>query len=54
MTLGAQYHINRKTRLNMEFASRDAEAVDFGGGAGPNDNLDGVGDRIAVRLTHIF
>ena len=54
LTLGAQYHINRKTRLNMEIANREAEAVDFGGGKGPNDNLDGVDQRFAVQLTHIF
>ena len=53
-TLGAQYHINRKTRLNLEYAMREAEAVDFDSGAGPNDNLDGVDDRIALQLTHIF
>jgi hypothetical protein len=54
LTLGTQYHINRKTRMNFEIANRDFEAVDFAGGAGPNDNLDGVDRRIAIQLTHIF
>lgn len=54
LTLGAQYHINKKTRINMEYADRSAEAVDFPSGAGPNDNLDGVDNRIAIQLTHIF
>ena len=53
-TLGAQYHINKKTRINMEIANRSFEAVDFAGGAGPNANLDGVSERLAVQLTHIF
>ncbi len=54
LTLGAQYHINKKTRINMEAAGRSFEAVDFGAGAGPNANLDTVNMRYAVQLTHIF
>ena len=54
ITLGAQYHINKKTRINLEIANRSFEAVDFAGGAGPNANLDGVNERLAVQLTHIF
>jgi len=53
-TVGAQYHINKKTRINMEYADRSAEAVDFPTGAGPNDNLSSLGDRFAIQLTHIF
>lgn len=54
VTLGAQYHINKKTRINMEIADRSAEAINFGSGLGPNANLDGVDKRYAVQLTHIF
>jgi len=54
VTLGAQYHINKKTRINMEASGRDFNAVDFDSGAGPNANLDGVNMRYAVQLTHIF
>jgi hypothetical protein len=54
LTLGAQYHINRKTRMNIEVANRDFEAVDFPSGVGPNDNLEGVDQRFAIQLTHIF
>lgn len=55
LTLGAQYHINRKTRLNFEVANRDFEAVDFDDGpTTPNDNLKGVDKRYAIQLTHIF
>jgi hypothetical protein len=54
LTLGAQYHINKKTRINMEAAGRDYNAPDFSSGAGPNANLDGVNMRYGVQLTHIF
>lgn len=54
ITLGAQYHINKKTRINMEIADRTFTAVDWASGAGPNANLDGVSRRYAVQLTHIF
>ncbi len=56
MTVGAQYHINKKTRINMEYADRSAEAITWptGTGAGPNDNLDGLAGRFAIQLTHIF
>jgi hypothetical protein len=54
VTVGAQYHINKKTRINMEVSARSFEAVDFDEGKGPNANLDGVNERYAVQLTHIF
>lgn len=54
LTLGAQYHINKKTRVNMEYADRSAEAIDFPTGVGPNANLDGIDGRFAIQLTHIF
>lgn len=53
-TYGVQYHFNKKSRFTFNYASRSAEAVKFGAGAGPNVNLDGVGDRLAVQVTHIF
>jgi hypothetical protein len=54
VTVGAQYHINKKTRINMEVADRSFEAINFASGAGPNANLDDVDKRFAVQLTHIF
>ena len=54
ITVGAQYHINKKTRINMEVANRDFEAVDWASGTGPNANLDDVDNRYSVQLTHIF
>ncbi len=53
-TLGFQYHFNRKSRLTVNYAIRDVTAVNYGAGAGPNANLDGIGDRLALQLTHIF
>jgi len=54
LTLGVQYHINKKTRLTVNLSKNEAEAVTFAAGAGPNSNLDGVDNRYAVQLTHIF
>lgn len=49
-TVGAQYHFNKKTRLNMDYAIRsfesDTAAVDY--------NLEGVDGRLALQVTHIF
>lgn len=49
-TLGAQYHINRKTRVNMEYSSRNFESDT----TAVNNQLTGVDDRLAIQLTHIF
>ncbi len=50
VTVGAQYHINKKTRINMEYSKRDFESDTT-----PVDvNLEGVKDRLALQLTHIF
>ena len=54
LTLGVQYHFNLKTRLTVNHIMRDVEAVDFASGVGPNAQLDGIGDRTAIQVTHIF
>lgn len=54
LTLGAQYHFNKKTRFTLNYAMRDVTAVDFADGAGPNANLDGIDDILAMQVTHIF
>ena len=54
LTLGTQYHFNKKTRVAVNYEFNEAEAVNFGAGAGPNANLDGIDDRIAVQVTAIF
>jgi predicted porin len=53
-TLGVQYFFNKKTRLTLNYAIRDHNAPNFPTGAGPNANLDGIKDRAAIQLTHIF
>lgn len=53
-TVGVNYHFNKKSRLTLNYEIHKAEAPDWGGGEGPNDNLDGIGNRVAVQLTHIF
>jgi len=50
ITVGAQYHFNKKTRLNMEYADRDYESDN----PVVNANLLGVKGRLALQLTHIF
>ena len=49
-TIGAQYHINKKTRVNMEYASREFESDT----PAVNSQLEGVDARLAIQLTHIF
>ncbi|WP_455365589.1 porin [Kaarinaea lacus] len=50
ITVGTQYHFNKKTRVNLEYADRsfksDTTAV--------NNQLEGVKGRFAIQLTHIF
>ncbi len=58
-TLGAQYHINRKVRLTLNYTARDVEAPDFGPAgtppaANPNNNLDGIENRYGIQLTAIY
>ena len=53
-TVGAQYHINKKTRVAFNYATRDINAKNFATGAGPNANLDGIKDRYGIQLTAIF
>ena len=49
-TIAAQYHINKKTRVTIEHSNRtfESETVQV------NNQLEGVGARTAVQLTHIF
>jgi len=55
ITLGAQYHFNKKTRLTINIQDRDVEATQFPKtGANPNANLKGIDKRYSVQLTHIF
>lgn len=50
ITYGAQYHFNKKTRLNVEYADRDYESDTAAVEAQQKD----VGGRFAIQVTHIF
>jgi hypothetical protein len=52
--LGTQYHFNKKTRIAINYEMNDDEAPGFAAGTGPNGNLEGLDDRIAVQVTAIF
>lgn len=53
-TLGAQYFFNPRVRVAVNYEMRNGEAPNFPSGAGPNANLDGIENRIAVQLTAIW
>lgn len=50
ITVGAQYHFNKKTRVNMEYSDRDFESDT----TAVNNQLKGVKSRLALQVTHIF
>jgi len=49
-TLGTQYHFNKKTRLNAEYAVRDFSSDT----AAVDKHLKDVGGRLAIQLTAVF
>jgi len=53
-TLGVQYFFNPRVRVAFNYEFRNADAVNFGSGAGPNANLDGIGNRLGVQITGIW
>ncbi len=50
VTLGGQYHFNKKTRVNLEYASRDFKSDT----AAVNAQQKDVDGRFAIQVTHIF
>lgn len=57
VTLGAQYHLNKKTRVTLNYAIRRVNSPNFSGpgpGGNPNNLMDQIGNRISLQLTHIF
>lgn len=54
VTLGAQYFFDKKTRVAVNYEIRTANAPNFAAGAGPNNNLDGVGDVLSLQITSFF
>ena len=53
-TIGAQYFFNPRVRVAFNYEISDANAPEFPAGAGPNGNLDGIGNRFSVQLTSIY
>jgi hypothetical protein len=53
-TLGVQYFFNPRVRIAVNYEIREGEAQNFPDGAGPNANVGGIDDRIAVQLTGIW
>lgn len=63
LTVGVQYHLNRKTKLTLNYAMRDASAKDPVSTAGApltpmttalHNGLNGIEDRISVQATVVF
>ena len=53
-TLGAQYFFNPRVRLAINYEIREGNAPNFGPAAGPNGNVDGIDNRIALQITAIW
>ncbi len=53
-TLGVQYFFNPRVRIAVNYEFRDANAVNFASGAGPNAQVGGIDSRIAVQVTGIW
>ena len=53
-TLGVQYFFNPRVRVAVNYEFRSADAPEFGPGAGPNANVDGIGNRVGIQLTAIW
>ena len=53
-TIGAQYFFNPRVRLALNYEIRSGNAPNFAAGAGPNGNVDGIDNRIALQITAIW
>ena len=53
-TIGVQYFFNPRVRLAINYEMRSGDAVNFPSGAGPNANVDGIDDRLAIQITGIW
>lgn len=53
-TFGVQYFFNPRVRVALNYEMREADAPNFPSGAGPNANVGGIDDRIAVQVTAIW
>ena len=53
-TLGAQYFFNPRVRVAINYEIRSGDAVNFPDGAGPNANVGGIDNRLALQVTGIW
>jgi hypothetical protein len=53
-TLGVQYFFNPRVRLALNYEIRSGDAPNFPAGAGPNGNVGGIDNRIALQVTAIW
>jgi predicted porin len=53
-TFGVQYFFNPRVRAALNYEMRNAKAPNFPSGVGPNANVGGIDDRIAVQITAIW
>jgi len=53
-TVGVQYFFNPRVRLAFNYEFREGNAPEFGSSAGPNGQVDGIGDRIGLQVTAIW
>jgi hypothetical protein len=49
-----QYFFNPRVRIALNYEMRSAEALNFPAGVGPNAQVGGIDDRIAVQVTGIW
>jgi hypothetical protein len=49
-----QYFFNPRVRIALNYEMRSGEALNFPAGAGPNANVEGIDDRIAIQVTGIW
>ncbi len=54
ITYGLQYHLNRKTRLTLNYTTRDAKATSATAPASFKAGLAGIENRLAVQATVVF
>jgi hypothetical protein len=53
-TFGVQYFFNPRVRVALNYEAREGDAVNFPSGVGPNLNVGGIDDRIAIQVTGIW
>jgi hypothetical protein len=54
LTVGTQYHLNKKTKVTFDFEFHKVSSPNFPSGAGPNAFMDNVGNRVGLQVTHLF